>query len=92
MRAENTTLAAGMAKAVDEAMRAALESKSLLEDVQAFKSKHDKLKVETQLMNVQVKAMEKDVVDSFLKDRKIKALQASLTEANTTRAKGRWGP
>ena len=84
MRAENTTLASEKAKAVDEATKAALESKSLLEDVQALNSKYKKLYVETQSMNVHVKAMEKDVVDSFLKDRKIKAL-ADKIEALTVR-------
>ena len=57
MRAENTTLASEKAKAVEEATRATLESKSLLENV---------------------KAMEKDVVDCFLKDRKIKALEEKV--------------
>ena len=47
-------------------------------------SKHDRLKEETQLMKVYVKAMEKDVVDCFLKDRKIKAL-ADKIEALTVR-------
>ena len=50
----------------------------MLEDVQALNSKHDRLKEETQLMNVYVKAMEKDVVDCFLKDRKIKALEEKV--------------
>ena len=63
MRAENTTLASEKAKAVEEATRATLESKSLLENV---------------------KAMEEDVVDCFLKDRKIKAL-AEEVEALTAR-------
>lgn len=71
MRAENTTLASEKANAVDEATRTTLESKSLLEDVQALNSKHDKLKVVTQ-------SMEKDVIESFLKDRKIKALSKKL--------------
>jgi len=84
MRAEITTLASEKAKAVEEATRAALESKSLLEDVQALKSKHDKLEVDTQSMSVQIMAMEKDVVESFLKDRKIKAL-AEKVEALTVR-------
>ena len=84
MRAEITTLASEKAKAVEEATRAALESKSLLEDVQALKSKHDKLEVDTQSMSVQIMAMEKDVVDCFLKDRKIKAL-AEKVEALTVR-------
>jgi len=84
MRAENTTLASEKANAVEEATRATLESKSLLEDVQALNSKYKKLYVETQSMNVHVKAMEKDVVDSFLKDRKIKAL-ADKIEALTVR-------
>jgi chromosome segregation ATPase len=84
MRAEITTLASEKAKAVEEATRAALESKLLLEDVQALMSKHDKLEVDTQSMSVQIMAMEKDVVESFLKDRKIKAL-AEKVEALTVR-------
>jgi len=71
MIVENTTLAAEKAKAVDEAKRAALESKSLLEDVQALNTKYDKLKVVTQ-------SMEKDVIESYLKDRKIKALSEKV--------------
>ena len=78
MRAENTTLASEKAKAVNEATKAALESKSLFENVQTLNSKYDKLKEETQLMNVHIKAMEKDVVDCFLKDRKIKALSEKV--------------
>jgi myosin heavy subunit len=74
MTTENKTLASEKAKAVEEATRAALESKSLLEDVQAYKSKYDKLKVETQSMSVRIMAMEKDVVDSVIKDEQIKAL------------------
>jgi len=85
MIVENTTLAAEKAKAVDEATRAALESKSLLEDGQALNTKYDKLKVETQSMNLKFKAMEKDVVDCFLKDRKIKALEDKI-EALTNAA------
>ena len=90
MRAENTTLAAEKANAVDEATRAALESKSLLEDVQALNSKYNTLNAESQSMNLKFKAMEKDVVDCFLKadllkDRKIKALEDKI-EALTNAA------
>ena len=78
MRAENTTLASEKAKAVDEATRATLESKSLLEDVQALNSKYNTLNAESQSINLKFKAMEKDVVDCFLKDRKIKALSEKV--------------
>jgi hypothetical protein len=84
MTAANTTLASEKAKAVDEATRAVLESKSLLEDVQAYKSKYDKLKVETQSMSVQIMAMEKDVVDSVIKDEKIKALAEKVEVLTNT--------
>ena len=84
-RAENTTLAAEKANAVDEATRATLESKSLLEDVQALNFKYNTLNAESQSMNLKFKAMEKDVVDCFLKDRKIKALEDKI-EALTNAA------
>jgi epidermal growth factor receptor substrate 15 len=84
MTTENTTLASEKAKAVEEATRAALESKSLLEDVQAYKSKYDKLKAKTQLMSVRIMSMEKDVVDSVIKDEQIKALAEKVEVLTNT--------
>lgn len=57
MRAENTTIDSEKAKAVEDATRATLESKSLLEDVQALNTKYEQLYVETQWMNLHIKAM-----------------------------------
>lgn len=57
MRAENTTIDSKKAKAVEDATRATLESKSLLEDVQALNTKYEQLYVETQWMNLHIKAM-----------------------------------
>lgn len=75
IRAENTTLASEKAKAVEEATRATLESKSLLEDVQALNTKHDKLKVVSQ-------SMEKDAIECYLT---IKAFSEKINEAETSK-------